>query len=502
MRMGRGITRVLVAGLVVTVGLTGLVMANGGPFVLKYPNGDPSAKGVLTRLDPDLKPGRLKELKVVKEDLTIDFGLQRYVPEGQTSPPLVTVSAAYTIENPTDKAIEVDFGFPVLRGIYISPYSMMPRPSASVTVTREGAKTQHVRPTIISNSAIYGIIRRRARATIDTAVKADARLAQLVAALRPAGSAKQQVVRKAPDPRGALSAYLTGTLKWSPRDAALMIEYASLDFGKPRSYPIDRAHSWWGSSKEMRALLTENLGLLSAIGEQKATQFFAQLATQFDPKAAAAYEAIFKAWGGDVREHAVDMKTGKLRPREIVVDPGALKQAPFGTVDPTIYARVDYLDPKAKITDAEKAGCRAVLKNLPVVFTFAPMNLLHYRVTFPASSKQVLTVRYQQYAFKDTVTPASYQLAYVVHPASMWDNFGPIHLKVAVPARVAMRSTVPCKKTGTEERKLPRNRKVTYEIYEAISNEKTGELLVAIDANTWNQATGPVAAKGAPTRKQ
>ena len=26
--------------------------ANGGPFVVKYPNGDPAAKGVLARLDP------------------------------------------------------------------------------------------------------------------------------------------------------------------------------------------------------------------------------------------------------------------------------------------------------------------------------------------------------------------------------------------------------------------------------------------------------------------
>ena len=55
-------------------------------------------------------------------------------------------------------------------------------------------------------------------------------------------------------------------------------------------------------------------------------------------------------------------------------------------VDPTVYARVDYLDPKAKISEVERASCREVLDHLPVTFTFAPMNLLHYRVTFPARS--------------------------------------------------------------------------------------------------------------------
>ena len=33
-------------------------LGNGGPFVVKYPGGDPAAKGVLARLDPDLRPSR------------------------------------------------------------------------------------------------------------------------------------------------------------------------------------------------------------------------------------------------------------------------------------------------------------------------------------------------------------------------------------------------------------------------------------------------------------
>ena len=50
---------------------------NGGPFVVKYPSGDPAAKGVLARLDPTLKPARETRLRVVKEDLTVRFGTDR-----------------------------------------------------------------------------------------------------------------------------------------------------------------------------------------------------------------------------------------------------------------------------------------------------------------------------------------------------------------------------------------------------------------------------------------
>ena len=49
------------------------VLANGGPFLVKYPNGDPAARGVPARLDPSLKPTREERLRVVKEDLAIRF---------------------------------------------------------------------------------------------------------------------------------------------------------------------------------------------------------------------------------------------------------------------------------------------------------------------------------------------------------------------------------------------------------------------------------------------
>ena len=104
--------------------------------------------------------------------------------------------------------------------------------------------------------------------------------------------------------------------------------------------------------------------------------------------------------------------------------------------DPTVYGRVDYLDPKARLSQSEKLTCEGVLKNLPVTFTFAPMNLLYYQVTFPAHATRRIVVAYQQYAYQDSRGTGSYQLAYVLHPATMWKEFGPIHLTVRVPMGV------------------------------------------------------------------
>ena len=491
----------LIAGLIAADRASG----NGGPFVVKYPNGDPAAKGVLARLDPSLKPARESRLRVVNEDLTISFGRGPF-PRAKDQPlPLAAVVAAYTIENPTEEAITVDFGFPILRGIYMSPMSMALRPEARVTVTSKSAESKsvpkHIRATIISNSVIYGLIRQRARETIEQAVAADSGLARRVAALR---NAQPDTAVDLPSAREKLATYLTDRLTWNERGAVLMVEYASLDFGKMKSSPIDRAHlvGLWSRDKQARELVTTNLGPLSAIGEQKATQFFAQLADRFDADAAATYAAIFEAWGGDVRERAVDLRTGEVRPRVLATAKAAGTGAQPNrsalarmTGDPTVYARVGYLDPNARITDAEKASCLAVLKHLPVVFTFAPMNLLHYQVDFPAKATQVVTVRYSQYAYNDTGmgAAASYQLAYVLHPASLWDDFGPINLKVHVPKGVTCRASTPLKKTGDATRvhpiKLTGSKPVFLEAYEATLTEardKTGELFVGLNKAEWD----------------
>lgn len=504
MRLTTATTLAAAAWLILGLCAADSASGNGGPFVVVHPEGDPAAKGVLARLDPTLKPGRETRLRVVEEDLTISF-VQDQFSRNRQLPPLANVSAVYTIENPADEEIKVDFGFPILRGIYISPLSMELSPGVRVQV---GEK--RVRPTVISNSVIYGIIRQLARETIDKAIAADPQLARLVAQVREAGEV-------AASARKALSAYLTGTLKWNERDAALMVEYAGLDFGKVKSNPRDRGlvFLFLPGDKQAAELLSSNLGPLSAIGEQKATQFFAQLAARFDQDSTAAYEAIFTAWGGDVRERAVDLGTGKVRPRELAfLDKANPEKAVgaagvFGHVyDPTVYARVDYLDPKAKITDAEKAACKAILKNLPVVFTFAPMNLLHYQVAFPAKSKQVIAVTYSQYAYADTAGngAASYQLAYVLHPASLWDDFGPINLRVRAPEGVPCRASVPTKKVPMKAAadvaaSKPSGRGLPpLEAYEATLVEKadkTGELFVGLGKAEWDALFKPFVEKTA-----
>ncbi len=517
------IVAVVAAGVALRPGSA--VFANGGPFLLKYPDGDPAAKGTLARLDPDLRPAREERLRVVEEKLEVTFADEAFRRVGRDGPtaPLVHVSAAYEIENPTSNAVTVDFGFPILRGIYSSPLSMSLQPEVAVRIGED----QFVPTEIISNSVIYGIIRQRSRERIENAVAGDAKLAKLVDDVRATGQIVQRLQRAAreaagdetalegaviEDPdhraaRAALAEYLVGPLEWNERDAALMVEFASLPFLPAVAPRDDGGRDDFLLGRPFTSLghgyATANLGALAAIGEQKATQFFAQLASRFDPTAGGTYESLFTAWGGDVRERSVDLTSGEVRPREIRIDPEDLRKdtgsllAPPLELDPTIYARVDYLDPLAPLLESEKASCETILKNLPVIFTFAPMNLLHYRVEFPARTTQTLTVSYRQYAYRDTKEPASFQLAYVLHPASLWKDFGPIHLEVAVPAGIPFHSSVECRSVGTEKRGIPTTmgggtrasggRKRTFAIHRATLTEKTGELFLAVDAEAWKK---------------
>jgi len=485
---------VLLGALTSLMLMASVALANGGPFLIKYPNGDPAAKGILARLDPDLKPARETRLRVIKEDLKVTFSKGWQHSQDRAEPPVADVSAQYVIENPTNGQIEIDFGFPILRGIYIEPFEMGIMTSA-VNVRLDDKRLPF---STISSSGIYGIIRQRAREVIEETLSANHTLANLVAAVH---DARPDTDRAA---RSALSAYLVDSLKWNERDAALMLEYASLDLDKRSRTPRDR-FPWHQADKQLTELMRANLGPLYAIGEQKATQFFAQLAARFDPQAAATYESVFTAWGGDVRERSVDLKTGTVRPREITVDTAALNHHSSRISDPTIYARVDYLDPEAKISESEKESCKAILKNLPVIFTFAPMNILHYRVAFPAKSTQTLTVSYRQYAYLDTRAPSSYQLAYVVHPASFWKDFGPINLEVVIPQSIPFRASVPCLNAGVEERQIyPHGpeQKVPCEIYRAQLKQKTGEIYLAMDAEAWKNAIWKVAVNPSDERLQ
>ncbi|MFH1437721.1 MAG: hypothetical protein ABIJ56_18585 [Pseudomonadota bacterium] len=478
-----------------------LALGNAGPFIVKYPGGDTAAKGVLARLDPSLKPGKETSLEVLRQDLAISIlpGSAVWQP-GDGSTPLAQVSAAYSIKNPTAKAITVDFGFPILRGIYVSPFSMMPRPDVDVHVDGEWLDS-----TIISNSAIYGIIRRSSREVIDKGISADAELGKLVKSVKKAKEKSRPAARK------ALKDYLEKAKKWSGHDAALMSEYAGLDFSKAVSYPKDREMGSWATDAELQKVSNANLGALSAIGEQKATQLLARLATCFDPAAGPSYESIFSAWGGDVKEQSIDLRTGKVRQREFSLPKSAEQGAAqaqakpeknqeaannppaliVAATDPTIYARVDYLDENAGLSGAQEASLKNILKNLPVVFTFAPMNLLYYRVKFKAKSKRLVTVSYSQYCYSDTADPASFQLAYVLHPASLWKKFGDINVEVRVPKSVKPVCSFPLEKDGNKKGDK-KSEDAAGDVYRAAikdDGDKTGELFLGFGQDTWKAAT-------------
>jgi hypothetical protein len=509
---------VLILAAVITYG-------NGGPFVVKYPNGDPSAKGVLAKMDYTLHPAREMQLRVVKEDLSF-----RFAETGGSGGPLVSVAASYTIENPTKKEISVDFGFPILRGIYMPapPFIMevrwdtglpKPKPPPGVKITVEG---KDVKTDIISNSAIYGIIRQFSRDSIEEGIKNNSALAQLVSAVRKSSGlnlsdrriiAKVQKVgdletisydppaNSSPTPtaenepaREELRGYLIKKQRWNDRDAALFVEYTGLDFGPMLGNPYAVPTS--------QILGVFNIGALQAIGAQKATQFFAQIASHFDKNAAETYESIFSAWGGDVSDRSVDLESGNVRLREIDIKNPQNQKISGPANDQTIYARVDYLDPYSKINETEKAACTAILKNLPVVFTFAPMNLLRYHLSFAPQTTQNVTVAYAQYAYLDTKGIPSFQLAYVLHPASLWNDFGPIHIQVQTPKGVACRASVPLlpgvdvspAKAFASPTVLVAGTPAYYPIiqYEAHlkdRKDKMGELFLAVSKNDWERFT-------------
>ncbi len=461
--------------------------ANGGPFIIQYPSGDPAAKGVFARVSPSLRPARESRLRVVEEILLIDLEQAYVLNDGA---PLAKVQAIYQIENPTDESVEIDFGFPILRGIYRSPLSMTPVPKVGVSVDGESVPV-----TIISNEAIFGAIRKRSLEQIDAGIASDAELSKRVAAVRRAKGHAQVTAR------ARVVALLTESHGWSERDARLLAELVSLEIRRSKVKAPPNLFLY-GHSSELYEVATAALGPLEAIGNKKATQLLALLASRFDNNTSD-YEQIFTDWGGDVRERSLDLETREVRPREFSVPR-------YEGIDPTVYARVDYLDDNAILTRNEKRGLKEILKDLPVIFTFAPMNLLHYRVVFPPGSRREVSVSYAQYTYKDTRTPESFQLAYVVHPASLWDEFGPIHLTVTAPVGVRLDASAPLTRiSGKAHQGKQANREtplkpqaaqrsapptarpeppVPRQSYQAVIEDKTGELFIAAAADSWREA--------------
>jgi hypothetical protein len=86
----------------------------------------------------------------------------------------------------------------------------------------------------------------------------------------------------------------------------------------------------------------------------------------------------------------------------------------------------------------------------------------------------------------------------------LWKEFGPINLEVAVPEGISFRASVPCSNGGVEERltRPPKSQKARFNIYRAVLKQKTGELYLAVDADTWKQADKQTADKNSNDKKQ
>lgn len=479
--------------------LCGTALANGGPFIVKYPSGDPAAKGVLARLDRSLKPAGESELEVVREDLRIRFVPDLMYGGAAQAEPVAEVTAEYRIRNPTSSAIQRDFGFPILRGIYMSPFAMVPMPDVNVMV--DGA---WVSAKVISNSGIYGIIRGRAREAIDAGISSDKTLAEKVAALAKGGDVARDAIEK----------YLAAERKWSASEAALFSEYVALVREAPTGAVGAAAFAfggdWFERDPGLAAAKRETAKAVRMIGELKATQWLSILAGKFNPETASAYEEIFGAWGGDVRERSVDAATGKVRPREFVVSTQRTDRATARSIyaDPTVYARVDYLGATNGLGATEIGRWRRVLKELPVVFTFAPMNLLYYQAAFPAGAERTVTVTYRQYPFIDTKGDETFQLSYVVHPASLWKSFGPIKLSVVTPngvkpvASVELGAeTAAASNLGKNDQAFVGGKPLPSTCRQAMLADKRGELLIGFRKSDWQQAIAAAVGKADTAKK-
>ncbi|HEY3358095.1 MAG TPA: hypothetical protein VGQ83_32900, partial [Polyangia bacterium] len=221
---------------------------------------------------------------------------------------------------------------------------------------------------------------------------------------------------------------------WSERDAALMGEVAGLDLDQKTAAAPDRSRLL-----PLSELAQANLGPLAALGERRATQLLAHLAARFDPAAPRA-ERLAAAWAGDGRELVLDLGSGRLRPRE---RPRAGVGARGGPErgQPGDGAA---LDESVALTAAAKESLRRILRLEPAEPAVAPLNLLQVRLTVPPRSRRSVRITYTQVAHRSAAAPASYQVAAVVHPATLWRRSAPIHLAVTAFAGVPPRVSAPC----------------------------------------------------------
>ena len=92
----------------------------------------------------------------------------------------------------------------------------------------------------------------------------------------------------------------------------------------------------------------------------------------------------------------------------------------------------------------------------------------------------------------------------MLHPATLWRHFGPIHLTLEAPKGMACKASAPVSHTGTKQIAAGhwgdidedgRPAKINYDVYQATLSEpdqKRSELFVGIDKAAWDGKFSPL----------
>jgi len=91
----------------------------------------------------------------------------------------------------------------------------------------------------------------------------------------------------------------------------------------------------------------------------------------------------------------------------------------------------------------------------------------------------------KEYPFTDTRAPRSFQLSYVLHPATMWEEFGPVNLSVFVPKGIGFKSSIPVSRK--KDSKINGQLFTEYTATLTKHTDKKGELFLGTSYKDWQK---------------
>lgn len=447
-----------------------IALANGGPFFERHVDGSNAVSASMAGFE-HMIPGLQDRIACLGEDLTItienELKLGRAAEAARKAPrptgntldsnpidykqryalipeklPRITVEAKYTLVNTSDRPVNMRFGFPVI-------YS--PHGYAKVLVDGTKTKSHH-----LSLDDILLHIRSAAAEGIAEILTADKELSAAVATI---SEIESHYDGRKPD-KGAMNLgertraakALTDVLKkrqLTDSQVALVSEFFILPPSpKPERPNIDALDEY------PRYIATHRFfperGVLERIGVLKATQLYTEVLKALAPAQHIDYEQFFRAWGGQEKRVSLDLETGEIRERVLspirFTDGGMMGPIPLD-----IYAREEYLDSRNLPKDLKK-HLMTVLRNLPVTFAFAPVNMTVYDVAFAPGQKRMVAVEVSQLPSIDGREPVTAQFEYIMKTARYFEEFDHINLEVRAPSGTALAISPACAEVRQKSR--------------------------------------------------